>query len=371
MGGAFGDWGTLIPFVIGYTAIVGFNPAGLFLCLGVTNIFLGIKYNLPLPVQPQKTISSVAIATSWKPDLVISAGFATGIVWSILGFTKKVSVIVKKIPIQAVRGIQLGLGFILGWTAINLLSDNFLLGFLSFLIILLLINDKRIPSALILVFLGVFLMFIFGSISIIDISFSFSAFVIYLPTLENMFWGMIYAGIAQLFLTLTNVMIATVILIRDLFPEKEFNANSLALNMGIMNITTPFLGGIPLCHGSGGLAAQYAFGARTGGSMILEGIMEVFLGLFFSDVLLVFFLNFPKAILGSMLLFTALLLGKMSFKNFNKKIFPITIISAIICFAINITIGFIIGLLFYFILKKRINLVNIENLDLKNNVLTD
>ncbi len=61
-GGAFGDWGTLLPFIIGFVLIVGFNPAGIFLCLGITNIILGIKYNLPLPVQPQKTIATVALS---------------------------------------------------------------------------------------------------------------------------------------------------------------------------------------------------------------------------------------------------------------------------------------------------------------------
>ncbi len=353
LGGALGDWGTLIPFVIGYTAIVGLNPAGLFLCLGITNIFLGIRYNLPLPVQPQKTIGSVAIANSWSPNLVISTGFFTGVFWAILGYSKKVSVIVKKIPIQSVRGIQLGLAFILGWSAILLFIDNIIIGLVSIVIILLLIKNKRIPSALVLVFLGIILLLFTGTLSITEFRLNLPRFSFHIPTLENIFLGMILAGFGQLILTLTNVMIATVVLIKDLFPEKEFDANSLALNMGVMNIASPFIGGMPLCHGSGGLAAQYAFGARTGGSMILEGIMEVILGLFFSDFLLTFFISFPIAILGAMLLLTALLLAKISFKDFNKNVFPITLISAIICFIFNITIGFIIGLVLYYVFKNK------------------
>lgn len=65
LSGALGDWGTLIPFVIGYVSIVQMNPAGIFLCLGITNIILGIRYNLPLPVQPQKTIGTVALSRRW------------------------------------------------------------------------------------------------------------------------------------------------------------------------------------------------------------------------------------------------------------------------------------------------------------------
>ena len=61
-GGATGDWGTLIPFIIGYISLVGLNPTGIFITIGITNIILGIRFNLPLPVQPQKTIGTVAIS---------------------------------------------------------------------------------------------------------------------------------------------------------------------------------------------------------------------------------------------------------------------------------------------------------------------
>ena len=172
---------------------------------------------------------------------------------------------------------------------------------------------------------------------------------------NNFLLGMLYAGIAQLFLTLTNVMVATVVLIKELFPEKEgIDANTLAFNMGAMNLINPFLVGMPLCHGSGGLMAQYAFGARTGGSMILEGVMELILGLFFSEALFLLFTEFPMAILGAMLIYTAFLLGKIAFKEFDLKSFPVILISAIICFYINIAIGFLIGLILFLIFKKLI-----------------
>ncbi|MFX1259073.1 MAG: putative sulfate/molybdate transporter [Promethearchaeota archaeon] len=355
-GGSFGDWGTLVPFIIGYVLIIGLNPAGIFLCLGITNIILGIKYNLPLPVQPQKTIASVAIAEKWDPNLVISTGFGTGIVWFFLGFSKKLNKIVEKVPTVAVRGIQLGLGLILGWAAILLFIDNILLGFISIIIIIVLIKYKLIPAAIILTFMGILVIFYTGAIQFSDINFNMPIFDFQIPTWENILIGMLIVGIAQLLLTLTNVMIASVNLVKDLFPEKEeeIDANSLAFNMGAMNLISPFLGGFPLCHGSGGLAAQYAFGARTGGSMIFEGILELFLGLFFSHALLLLFLNFPKAILGAMLLYTAFLLAKIVFKDFNRKTFPIILTSAILCFLINITLGFIVGLVLFLIFKKKI-----------------
>lgn len=297
-GGALGDWGTLIPFIIGYISIVGLNPAGVFFCLGITNIILGIKFNLPLPVQPQKTIGTIAISEVWSPNLVISTGFGTGIIWTMLGFTKFLEKIVRKVPQVAVRGIQLGLGLILGWTAIQLVSLDIMLGIISFSVIVVSLKFKKIPSSIILVALGIVLIIWNHSINLSDIQFKLPIFTVQVPRWDNILWGMVIAGIAQLFLTLTNVMIATVSLIKELFPEKEeeVSASDLALNMGLMNIFTPFLGGIPLCHGSGGLASQYAFGARTGGSMILEGLLEIFLGLFLSDTLFLIFNTFPQAI---------------------------------------------------------------------------
>ena len=358
LGGAFGDWGTLIPFIIGYVSIIGFNPAGVFFCLGITNIVLGIKFNLPLPVQPQKTIGTIAISQTWSPNLVISTGFGTGIIWTILGFTKFLEKIIKRVPIVAVRGIQLGLGLILGWTAAQLIGTDLLLGIISILVIIVLIKNKKIRSSIILVALGIILLFITESVTLSNIQFNLPKFEFIVPQWDNILIGMVIAGIAQLLLTLTNVMIATISLVKDLFPEKKdsISANALASNMGIMNLFSPILGGIPLCHGSGGLAAQYAFGARTGGSMILEGIIEIFLGLFFSETLFLIFNSFPEAILGAMLIYTAFLLGKISFKDYNIKNIPIIIISAIFCFIYNITFGFIIGLVLYLVLgliKKK------------------
>ena len=82
--------------------------------------------------------------------------------------------------------------------------------------------------------------------------------------------------------------------------------------------------------------------------------MELILGLFFSEALLILFTEFPMAILGAMLIYTAFLLGKIALSDFNIKVFPIILTSAIICFSINIAIGFLIGLIIYLFFTKVI-----------------
>ncbi len=351
LGGAFGDWGTLIPFIIGYVAIIGFNPAGIFLTLGLTNIILGIRFNLPLPVQPQKTIGTVAIAEQWSVTQVISTGLATGVIWMGLGTTKILNKIAKAIPKMAIRSIQLGLALILTYKALDLIWGEWIVAAASLTIIILLAGNKKISSAIILTIVGIAVLIQQGNLTFDSLKFALPVLQLELPSLSALWQGMLAAGFAQLFLTLTNVMVATVNLAHDLFPQdaKSFDANVLAQNMGFMNIANPFIGGIPLCHGSGGLAAQYAFGARTGGSMIIEGIIELTFGLFFSSTLLNIFQNFPEGILGAMLIFTAVLLGKVGVQKSSKKELPFVCISAVICLVFNISWGFLAAIGMYLV----------------------
>ena len=75
-----------------------------------------------------------------------------------------------------------------------------------------------------------------------------------------------------------------------------------------MNLVNPFFGGVPTCHGSGGMAGHYAFGARTGGSVILYGALFLGLGLFLSPGLEQIIQIFPRPILGVILCFEGLVL---------------------------------------------------------------
>jgi MFS superfamily sulfate permease-like transporter len=73
-----------------------------------------------------------------------------------------------------------------------------------------------------------------------------------------------------------------------------------------MNLINPWFGGIPTCHGSGGMAGHYTFGGRTGGSVIIYGSLYLVLGLFFSGSFAQLIQVFPKPILGVMLAFEGL-----------------------------------------------------------------
>ena len=68
---------------------------------------------------------------------------------------------------------------------------------------------------------------------------------------------------------------------------------------------------MPVCHGSGGLAAQYRFGARSGASIILLGLFKMILGFFFGESLVGMLKVYPKSLLGVMVLAAGLELAKV------------------------------------------------------------
>jgi len=110
LAGSMGDFGTLFPLAVGYIAVNGLNPAGLFIVLGLINIALGLIYRLPMPLQPKKVIAAAAIAQGRSPSLVYASGFGLGILWLVLVLTGLLRKLVEITPTFIVRGIQLALG---------------------------------------------------------------------------------------------------------------------------------------------------------------------------------------------------------------------------------------------------------------------
>jgi MFS superfamily sulfate permease-like transporter len=124
--------------------------------------------------------------------------------------------------------------------------------------------------------------------------------------LDEMLIGIFVLGLPQVALTLGNAVIATVEENNALFPDRPLTVRTVAVDHGIMNLVGTSLGGVPMCHGAGGLAGHVRFGARTGGALVMHGAFILLLGLFFGDSIGVMFRLVPTAILGVILLFGGL-----------------------------------------------------------------
>jgi xanthine/uracil/vitamin C permease (AzgA family) len=356
LAGSMGDFGTLFPLAIGYIVVNGLNPAGFLVMMGLANIVTGMVYQLPMPIEPMKVLAVVAIAQGWSPSMIYASGFSMGAIWLILAATNLIGWIAKITPKSVVWGIQVTLGILLALEAIKLLSTWWVLGIISIILVLVFRQNRYAPAAIVLILLGV-------AISLIEGTFQqISPPVLTLPSLTNFSLGEVWqtlllAGFAQIPLTVTNATIATSDLIKTYWPDKPVSERKLSLNQGLMNLIVPFFGGMPMCHGAGGLAGQYYFGARTGGTNIIEGLIEVSLGLFLASSVAGLFAVFPTAIIGAMMFLVGVELTKFA-KNIrpSKDLLPMgaTIIVSLLS---NMALGFVAGLAVYhltrFITNRR------------------
>ena len=108
--GAFGDVGTLIPFVVAYITIVKVEPLGLLLMFGIALMASGLYYRTPLPIQPMKAIGAAAVAGGISPAALFGSGLTTGLFWLLAGVTGAIRPISRLATKPVVRGIMLGLG---------------------------------------------------------------------------------------------------------------------------------------------------------------------------------------------------------------------------------------------------------------------
>ena len=129
------------------------------------------------------------------------------------------------------------------------------------------------------------------------------------PAWPDVVAGFLLLALPQIPLSLGNSVLATRQMAADLFPARPpLSVRRIGLTYSAMNLVSPFLGGVPTCHGSGGMAGHYAFGGRTGGSVVIYGIFYLTLGLFFSAGFAAVVEIFPRPVLGVLLLVEALAL---------------------------------------------------------------
>jgi Molybdate transporter of MFS superfamily len=226
------------------------------------------------------------------------------------------------IPTPVVKGIQVGAGLSLvlsagtsllqhlGWTTPNP-ADNLIWAFFAFVALLLTQTMPKVPYALLIFILGLVLsLFIVGSHNL-------PSFEIWHPRTLVPNWaafktGALDAGLGQIPLTTLNSIIAVSYLSADLLPHIPTpSVTSIGISVAAMNLIGGWFGAMPVCHGSGGLAAQYRFGARSGSSIIFLGLFKIILGLLFGESLVGLLREYPKSLLGVMVFAAGLELAKV------------------------------------------------------------
>jgi xanthine/uracil/vitamin C permease (AzgA family) len=282
-------------------------------------------------------------------NILYGGGLAIGITMFVLAVTGLIDWLARAVPKSVVRGIQFGLGMQLALLAVKdyVPADGrsgYALAAIAFVLTLFLLGNRRFPPAPLVILLGVAYAFAFKlDAGMLARSAGFHLPHLYRPSLADVLTGFVVLALPQLPLSLGNSVLATRQIAADLFPQKPIAVRKISLTYSLMNLINPFFGGVPTCHGSGGLAGHYAFGARTGGSVIIYGSIYLILGLFFSQGFQMAIQIFPKPILGVILAFEGLVLMRLiRDMAASKADFAVVLLVGLMC--VGLPYGYVLGL---------------------------
>jgi MFS superfamily sulfate permease-like transporter len=361
--GSIGDIGTDLPLILGMILASGIDAASVFIVYGFMQIFSGIFYGIPMAVQPLKAIATIVIAGSISGDLIYTGGFIIGVIMLILTLTGTIGLLAKVIPTVVVRGVQVGLGLTLATISVTkyMLPQSNLIEFgliiLAFALGLFFLGNRKYPPAFFLLALGIMYSFIndFSSTFSLFNDFSVNIPNFNTPKKELFFDALILLALPQIPLSIGNSILASNQLVKDYFPEKKISISKISLTYSIMNLISPFFGGIPVCHGSGGMVGHYNFGARTGGSVFIYGLFFIIIGVFFSAGIQNFLKFIPIQILGVILFFESISLISLIKHSIStkKEIFIVALVAVIASnFPYGFLISMIIGSIVYYLSPK-------------------
>jgi SulP family sulfate permease len=383
LAGSLGDLGTLLPLAIGMIMINGLSPSGLFFTIGLFYVLSGVYYGITVPVQPMKVIGAYAIVTAMSASQIAASGAMIGLFLLLIGGTGAITVLGKYIPKPVVRGVQISTGtllmaqgvkFILGsskFQALRHAAEPYLslqnlgpipigivIGVVGGVLTLLLLDNKRLPAGLLVVLGGLGLGLAFGTHEGFDklrLGVSLPKLLPFgLPSGADFTFALLFLVLPQIPMTLGNAVIANADLSREYFGEdsKRVTHRALCVSMGLANVSSFLVGGMPLCHGAGGLAAHYRFGARTAGSNLLIGLIFIMLAVFLGTHALAVVYLLPMSVLGVLLAFAGSQLALTIIDMRQRKDLFVALVMLGITVASNLAVGFVVGIAIAYALKS-------------------
>jgi hypothetical protein len=357
--GAFGDLGTLIPFVVAYIALGNVDPVGIFLSFGLALCITGAYYRTPFPVQPMKAIGAAAATQAGiSAGTIYAAGLITGVIWLVLGITGAARKVATLLPRPVAVGIILGLGVGFMLEGIRMMASSWIVAAAALTMALLLIDSRRFPVMFLLLAGGAAYQLaispeLLNQLRDIDPRLRLPAFAWPQIGLQELALAAVMLALPQVPLTLGNAVIAITEENNRIFPHRAVHEKQVAISTGLMNIGASAIGGVPMCHGAGGMAGHIRFGATTGGAPMILGMIMVVLALFFGGSIETLLKLFPPALLGVILFLTGaqLALASCEFSKEKDERFTTLITAAFAIF--NVGLAFIAGAAICYAFRRR------------------
>lgn len=360
--GSLGDMGTFLPLLVGMAVQNGLDFGASLFFAGLFNVVTGLIFTVPMAVQPMKAIATVAITSGLPVTQILAAGVTVSVVILVLGLTGLIDWLNRAVPKSVVRGLQLALGLSLLMKGLQMVTgtgawvaaDGYLTASVAALVVLALFLSNRVPSALVLFAAGL-LIAVWKDPGVLPLV----HFDLSLPHWTPLAWSDFThafprAALPQIPLTTLNSVIAVCALSVELFPDRPASASPrrVSISVGLMNLVAGWFGGMPMCHGAGGLAGQYRFGARTNGSILFLGASKMLVALVFGASLMALCRAFPASVLGVMLAFSGIELALVTRDQTRRTEATIMLLTAGACLgADNVALGFVLGLLLAWALR--------------------
>jgi MFS superfamily sulfate permease-like transporter len=355
---AFADLGTFIPFVVAYVSVLKMDPVGILLAFGVALVACGVLYRTPMPVQPMKAVGALAVAHAGvaSPASVAAAALVSGLVWLLLGASGAAGRLARVIPREVVAGIVIGLGlsFMLqGW---RMMASDLVAAGAAFAVAVFLRRSRLFPAMIVMLAGGL----AYGvardpslwQAASFGFTFRLPSFSPGALAWNDVVTGALLLALPQLPLTMGNAVVAVTGENNRLFPERPTSVRKVALTTGAINLAGGLIGGIPMCHGAGGMAAYTAFGARSGGAPIIFGAALAILALCFSDAIGFLLHAVPLAVLGTILFLAGgqLVAGNLPRSKAWRDWLPVGLTAAVAMF--NVGLAFLAGLTVYWAVRR-------------------
>jgi len=314
LSGALADLGTLAPLAVGLVAVCGVGATALFLVTGFMYLMVAGVYRLPIPIQPLKAAGAIAIAGALPLGAIAAAAWIVAGVLALLAWTGGTARLSRLFTRPLIRGIQLGVGLILVKKGIHFMlygggpDPRLVLGdgaglALAFLVAVVLaagILRPRFPAVLLALGLSAAAGIFAGTIGMPPALVGPESLAVVIPSGEEWLLGLVVLAIPQLPLTLGNAVVATEDCAQVYFKDRarHVTATRLSSTLAIGNVLAGLFGGMPMCHGSGGLTAHVRFGARSGAAPVMLGVIFITIGLAFGAGAQGFLLGIPPVTIG-------------------------------------------------------------------------
>jgi sulfate permease, SulP family len=316
--GAVADLGVFVPLAAALILVNGLRPGPLLLMAGLLSLAAGLWFRIPIPVQPLKALTALAVAQQLPPEVIHAGGLLIGGVLILLTVTGLADRVARLFTRPVIRSLQLAVGSLLVLTAIDLArtppdlfeavpSAGWSVGLAAATLAAVAVAAyRRWYAAVVVVVLGGMAaawMVVTPSLGPV------SPHVPVLAVPPVSVWGAAFVllVIPQLPLTYGNAVVGMADLAREHFPAAtRVRPGSVALSCGVGNVASALLGGMPMCHGSSGFSAHVRLGARTAAMNVVLGGTFVVLGVAFSEQVLVLFALLPVWALAGFLAYAGL-----------------------------------------------------------------